>query len=140
MRLWAGLAAAMLGRALGAYFIIGTDPSPQRRKLALKLQLVDVALPADDAALGEIKRLTKDKGCEVAVDASGVGSARLLALQVSTCPILAYFIIGILSNSGNGRVRQVRTVACTDWLAVPAKPKSDINVSNNGWYALQQMR
>ena len=83
-----GLAAAMLGRALGSPFIIGTDISPERRQLALRLKLVDVALPADGAALDEIKRLTQGRGCEVAVDCSGVGAARLLALQVGTGLVL----------------------------------------------------
>lgn len=72
----------MLGRALGVPFVIGTDVSAERRELAEQLKLVDVALPADDKALSEIKRLTEGRGCEVAVDCSGVGAARLLALQV----------------------------------------------------------
>lgn len=77
-----GLAAAMLGRALGSPFIIGTDVSHERRELAVKLQLVDIALPADELALSEIRKLTHGRGCEVAVDCSGVGAARLLALKV----------------------------------------------------------
>lgn len=72
----------MLGRALGASKIIGTDVSAARRDLALQLELVDVALPADDSALSQIKQLTNGRGCEAAVDCSGVGSARLLALKV----------------------------------------------------------
>lgn len=71
----------MLGRALGVPFVIGTDISEARRKLALQLRLVDVALEPDKA-LEHIKQLTKGRGCEVSVDASGVGAARLLALQV----------------------------------------------------------
>ena len=45
-----GLAAAMLGRALGASPIIATDISPERRTMAEDLKLVDHALPADDTA------------------------------------------------------------------------------------------
>ena len=47
-----GLAAAMLGRALGATTIIGTDLSESRLALASDLGLVDAALKADDGALG----------------------------------------------------------------------------------------
>ncbi|KAK9798980.1 hypothetical protein WJX73_006440 [Symbiochloris irregularis] len=76
-----GLATAMLARALGASKVIGTDISEARRELALKLELVDVALPADDSALSQIKQLTNGRGCEAAIDCSGVASARLLALR-----------------------------------------------------------
>ena len=47
-----GLAAAMLGRALGATTIIGTDLSEKRLALASDLGLVDLAIKADDSALG----------------------------------------------------------------------------------------
>src|SRR5215211_3076590 len=40
-----GLAAAMLGRVLGASPIIATDISPERRKMAEDLNLADYALP-----------------------------------------------------------------------------------------------
>ena len=75
-----GLAAAMLGRALGARTIIGTDTSAQRRALALELGLVDRALAADDAALAAIHELTAGKGCEASIDCSGAPAARALAL------------------------------------------------------------
>ncbi len=49
-----GLAAAMLGRALRATTIIGTDLSESRLALASELGLLDVALKADDGALERI--------------------------------------------------------------------------------------
>jgi len=76
-----GLAAAMLGRALGVGTVIGTDLSPARMKLAQELELVDHAIPADDDALGKIQALTGGHGCEAAIDCSGAAPARLLALQ-----------------------------------------------------------
>jgi threonine dehydrogenase-like Zn-dependent dehydrogenase len=76
-----GLAAAQLGKALGARPIIGVDLSPARRKLALDLGLVDETIAADADPLGDILRLTAGRGCEVAIDCSGSPQARLLALQ-----------------------------------------------------------
>jgi threonine dehydrogenase-like Zn-dependent dehydrogenase len=76
-----GLAAAMLGRALGAVKIIGTDLSAARMALASNLGLVDHCVTADEAALETIQHLTGGWGCEASIDCSGAASARLLALQ-----------------------------------------------------------
>ena len=76
-----GLAAAMLGRALGASPILATDISPERRKLAEDLDLVDHALPADDTAGATITEVTGGHGCEASIDCSGSGVARVLALE-----------------------------------------------------------
>jgi len=76
-----GLAAAMLGRALGATTIIGADVAPGRIKLARDLGLVDHALKADDAARPTVRDLTGGRGCEVSIDCSGAAAGRLLALQ-----------------------------------------------------------
>lgn len=76
-----GLAAAMLGKALGVTEVIGTDRADARLKLATDLGLVDHALVADDSALDGIMSLTGGRGCEVAIDCSGAAPARLLALQ-----------------------------------------------------------
>jgi len=76
-----GLAAAMLGRALGATTILGTDVSDQRLAAASDLGLVDVAIKANDEALGQIMSRTGGHGCEVSIDCSGAAPARLLALQ-----------------------------------------------------------
>jgi threonine dehydrogenase-like Zn-dependent dehydrogenase len=76
-----GLAAAMLGRALGAATIIGTDLSASRLALASDLGLLDVALEADDGALARILDRTGGRGCEASIDCSGAAPARLLALE-----------------------------------------------------------
>lgn len=76
-----GLAAAMLGRAMGAGPIIGTDVSPERLRMARDLGLVDHALPADESTGTAIAELTGGRGCEASIDCSGSGAARLQALQ-----------------------------------------------------------
>ena len=76
-----GLAAAMLGRALGAGPIIGTDVEPQRLRMARDLGLVDHAVPADESAGAAIAELTDGRGCEASIDCSGNAAARLQALQ-----------------------------------------------------------
>lgn len=76
-----GLAAAMLGKALGVTKVIGTDRSAARLALATDLGLVDHALVADEGALDGILSLTGGHGCEAAIDCSGAAPARLLALQ-----------------------------------------------------------
>jgi 2-desacetyl-2-hydroxyethyl bacteriochlorophyllide A dehydrogenase len=76
-----GMAVAMLGRALGATMVVGTDTSPARRKLAEELGLVDHALAADERALERIKDFTAGRGYEASVDCSGAPAGRILALQ-----------------------------------------------------------
>jgi threonine dehydrogenase-like Zn-dependent dehydrogenase len=76
-----GLAAAMLGRALGASPIIATDISPERRKMAEDLDLVDHALPADATAGASVREITGGRGCEASIDCSGSGVARVFALE-----------------------------------------------------------
>jgi threonine dehydrogenase-like Zn-dependent dehydrogenase len=76
-----GLAAAVLGRALGAGPIIGTDIAPERLAVATGLGLVDHAIRAGDEAAAEIADLTGGHGCEATVDCSGSAPARLLALR-----------------------------------------------------------
>jgi threonine dehydrogenase-like Zn-dependent dehydrogenase len=76
-----GLAAAMLGRAMGVGPVVGTDVSPERLKLATDLGLVDSALPADDDAAGRLEELTRGRGFSATVDCSGNATARHLALS-----------------------------------------------------------
>ena len=76
-----GLAAAMLGHALGAGPVIGTDISPERLAIAVELGLVDHAVLAGDEAEAQIADLTDGQGCEASVDCSGSAAARLVALR-----------------------------------------------------------
>ncbi len=78
-----GLAAAMLGKALGAKEIIGVDTSEDRMGLAKKLGLVDHTVLSNAEALPKIHELTQGNGCEVSVDCSGAAPARLLALKAT---------------------------------------------------------
>lgn len=75
-----GLAAAMLARGLGVRTVVGTDVSADRRELATRLGLVDVAVSPDevDTAVAEA---TNGFGCEVAIDCSGNAAARHAALR-----------------------------------------------------------
>ena len=79
-----GLAAAQLGKALGANPIIGIDLAPSRRQLSQELGLTDYVFDANDGAPGQIKDVTKGHGCEVAIDCSGAASARLQASVTMT--------------------------------------------------------
>jgi threonine dehydrogenase-like Zn-dependent dehydrogenase len=76
-----GLAAAMLGRAMGAAPVVGTDVSPERLRLATELGLVDHAVTADDSAPGRLAELTEGRGFTATVDCSGNAGARHLALS-----------------------------------------------------------
>ncbi len=78
-----GLAAAMLGRALGASSVYGVDTDRERRELALERGFVDHAFPADAETLGSIKSATGGRGCEASVDCSGASAARALALAAT---------------------------------------------------------
>lgn len=75
-----GLAAAMLGKALGAHQVIGVDTSASRIALARHLGLVDDAFVSDGEALDQIKDATGGKGCEASIDCSGASAARHLAI------------------------------------------------------------
>lgn len=78
-----GLAAAMLGQAMGAALVIGSDLAPQRLDQASRLGLVDYALPADAQLVEHVLELTGGEGCEKSLDASGAGAARVAALRAT---------------------------------------------------------
>ena len=78
-----GLAAAMLGRALGARTVAGTDTSADRRRLAIELGLVDEAIDPDASTLEAVRELTDGNGFEATIDCSGAPAARALALEAT---------------------------------------------------------
>lgn len=78
-----GLAALMLGKAMGATKLIGVDVVDERIELAISLGLIDVAVKSGDSALDSIKNATDGNGLEVAFDASGNPNGRFLAIQAT---------------------------------------------------------
>jgi threonine dehydrogenase-like Zn-dependent dehydrogenase len=74
-----GLAAAMLGRAMGARTVVATDAAAQRLELARRLGLVDHAVPAGEATPERLRELAGEE-LTTAVDCSGHPAARELAL------------------------------------------------------------
>jgi threonine dehydrogenase-like Zn-dependent dehydrogenase len=75
-----GLAAGMLGKAMGATTVIGVDIADERRALALDVKAVDEAIPAEDA-VEAVRALTGGHGCETAVDCSGSPAGRATAIE-----------------------------------------------------------
>lgn len=78
-----GLAALMLGRAMGAQKTIGADIVPERLALARELGLADALLEPSPSALEAIQAETEGQGAEVCLDCSGSAAGRLLALQAA---------------------------------------------------------
>lgn len=78
-----GLAAAMIGRMLGARRVIGVERSPERIEFVRSTGLIDDIVVADDNAVDAIFALTDGKGCEVSVDASGSAPGRLTAVSAT---------------------------------------------------------
>ncbi len=78
-----GLATLMLGRALGARLLIGTDVVVERVELALRLGLADHAFVSDGTALDRVLELTNGRGCERSVDCSGHRDGRRLAVRAA---------------------------------------------------------
>lgn len=75
-----GLAAAMIGRAMGAGPIVGTDVAPGRLEVAKNLGLVDHAVVADADAPAALDELSGGNGFPASVECSGNPGARLMAL------------------------------------------------------------
>ena len=78
-----GLAAAMIGRALGARRVVGVELSEDRRAFAEATGLLDDVVPAGDGAVEAVLALTGGRGCSVTVDASGSAPGRSLALDAA---------------------------------------------------------
>jgi threonine dehydrogenase-like Zn-dependent dehydrogenase len=78
-----GLAAGALCRKLGAEKVIGIDISDERRDIALRLGLCDVALAAGPDSVNEVRELTGGNGVERAVDCSGHADARAVAIRAT---------------------------------------------------------
>jgi threonine dehydrogenase-like Zn-dependent dehydrogenase len=75
-----GLAAGMLGRALGATQVIGAEVSAGRLSWARKLDLFDEVIDVGDGGLEQVLDASGGQGIEASIDCSGSGPGRLLAL------------------------------------------------------------
>jgi threonine dehydrogenase-like Zn-dependent dehydrogenase len=78
-----GLAAAQLGKALGADKVIGVDVSQNRIDLAKKIGVIDEGIVSNSEALAKILDATNGKGTEASIDCSGAAPARKLALEAT---------------------------------------------------------
>lgn len=78
-----GLAAAMIGRMLGARRVIGVERSAERIDFVKGTGLVDDVVLADENAVEAILALTDGVGCQVSVDASGSTPGRSTAVQAT---------------------------------------------------------
>ncbi|NLX36002.1 MAG: alcohol dehydrogenase catalytic domain-containing protein [Chloroflexi bacterium] len=76
-----GMAALLLGKALGALKVIGVEASPARLEICRQKGLGDLIIPAGPDALEQIMVATGGEGCERAIDCSGNAAGRLLAIQ-----------------------------------------------------------
>lgn len=78
-----GLATAMLAKAMGAQYIIGTDIVPERLELAKKLKLCDEVFLSGPENVSQIRALTGGNGVEKAIDCSANDKARLTCIQAA---------------------------------------------------------
>ncbi|MDX6245363.1 MAG: hypothetical protein QOE76_3086 [Frankiales bacterium] len=76
-----GLAAAMIGRCLGARRVIGVERTPERIAFVESTGLVDDIVLAGEGSASEVLELTSGRGCNVAVDCSGSVPGRSTALE-----------------------------------------------------------
>lgn len=76
-----GLAAAMLGKLLGARRIIGIERSQERIDFVRSTGLVDDIVLADENAVQKVMDLTRGVGCQVSVDCSGTTPGRSTAVD-----------------------------------------------------------
>jgi threonine dehydrogenase-like Zn-dependent dehydrogenase len=75
-----GLAAAMIGRGLGARRVYGVEASPLRQKWAMELGFFDAVIPVDDGTKSQLDALTAGKGCSGVIECSGSLSGRSTAI------------------------------------------------------------
>lgn len=75
-----GLAAAMIGKHLGASTVIGLEPNAERAALARELGIVDVVVTDPGQLADAVGDATDGRGCEMSLDCSGNAQARVAAL------------------------------------------------------------
>ena len=75
-----GLAAAMIGRGLGARRVFGVEASPLRQEWARGLGLFDAVFPAGDDVVPLLGDVTAGKGCSRVIECSGSTKGRSTAI------------------------------------------------------------
>ncbi len=75
-----GLAAAMIGRGLGARHIYGVEASPLRQEWAVSLGLFDEVFPADESTGALVGEATAGAGCSCVIECSGNTQGRSTAI------------------------------------------------------------
>ena len=78
-----GLATAILAHKLGSSLVIGVEAVKERRDLALRLGACDEVFDLGEAALGSVRERTQGRGADRAVDCTGDGRARALAVRAT---------------------------------------------------------
>jgi threonine dehydrogenase-like Zn-dependent dehydrogenase len=78
-----GLATAILARKLGSSLVIGVEAVKERKDLALHLGACDEVLGFDEGTLGSVRATTHGRGVDRAVDCTGDGQARVLAVRAT---------------------------------------------------------
>ncbi len=91
-----GLAAAMLGRAMGANRIYGVEYTPERLEIAKNTGLFDKVFPSDPSAVEKVAAEAGGYGVEKAVDCSASDSGRQLAIRATR----AYGKIALVGEGG----------------------------------------
>lgn len=78
-----GMAAGMLSKALGASYVVGTDVSEERCRLAVEKGVVDEAFVSGPDSLEKAMKASQGYGYEKTVDCSGNTHARQLAIRAA---------------------------------------------------------
>lgn len=78
-----GLAAAMIGRGMGARRVVGVEPSDVRRAWAEEIGVVDATVAAGPGAADALAGLTGGRGFAFTIDASGSAPGRSTAIEAT---------------------------------------------------------
>ena len=91
-----GLAAAMIGRALGVERVIGIEGNSRRVDFVTSLNLIDTIVPVGAEAVDQVMDLTAGVGAQVTLDCSGSTPGRSTAIDT----VAEWGRIGLLGEGG----------------------------------------
>lgn len=78
-----GLSVVQGARVAGAARIIGSDPLPARREMAMKLGATDTVDPTADGVIQRVQALTDGIGVDYAFEAAGVTALQSVAIEAT---------------------------------------------------------